>query len=55
MFKLVPDHDIRPGHDRRYALDCEKLKATGWEAKWSIDEGFAKTVKWYKNNKWWFM
>lgn len=55
MFVLVPDHNIRPGHDRRYALDCSKINATGWEAKWGIKEGFKKTVDWYVNNKWWFM
>jgi len=53
--KLVPDHNIRPGHDRRYALDCEKIKATGWQSKWDLDSGFAKTVKWYVDNQWWFM
>ena len=52
--KLVPDHNIRPGHDRRYALDCEKIKATGWQSKWDLDSGFAKTVKWYVDNQWWF-
>ena len=53
--KLVPDHNIRPGHDRRYALNCDKIHATGWKAKWSIADGFAKTVKWYIDNQWWFM
>lgn len=53
QFKLVPDFDIRPGHDRRYALDCEKIKKTGWESKWSIEDGFKKTVNWYLNNLWW--
>lgn len=53
--KLVPDRDIRPGHDRRYALDCEKIKATGWKAKWNIEQGFAKAVQWYIDNQWWFM
>lgn len=55
QYKLVPDHDIRPGHDRRYALNCDKIHATGWKAKWSIDKGFKKTVDWYCNNQWWFM
>ncbi len=54
-YKLVPDHDIRPGHDRRYALNCDKIHATGWKAKWSIEEGFKKTVEWYMKNQWWFM
>jgi len=55
MFKYIPDHNIRPGHDRRYALDCGKLMATGWKPKWDIDEGFKTTVDWYVNNQWWFM
>lgn len=55
LFKLIDDRNIRPGHDRRYALDCEKLKATGWKPKWSIEEGFKKTVDWYVRNKWWFV
>jgi len=55
QYKLVPDQDIKPGHDRRYALDCEKIKATGWEAKVSLDQGFKWTVNWYANNQWWFM
>jgi len=55
MFKFVPDFDIRPGHDRRYALNCDKIHATGWKAKWGIDEGFAKTVQWYIDNQWWVM
>jgi dTDP-glucose 4,6-dehydratase len=53
--ELIPDHNIRPGHDRRYALDCEKIKAIGWKAEWSIEEGFKKAVDWYIENKWWFM
>ena len=55
QIKLVPDFDIRPGHDRRYALDCSKINRTGWKAKWGIEEGFAKTVQWYIDNQWWFM
>jgi len=55
MIKLVPDWNIRPGHDRRYALDCTKLRATGWKPKWNIKDGFEKTIKWYMENKWWFM
>ena len=55
QIKYIPDHNIRPGHDRRYALDCEKIHATGWKAKWNIEDGFKKTVAWYVGNKWWFM
>jgi len=45
----------RPGHDRRYALDCSKLRrATGWTPRVSFDEGLRKTVEWYRRNEaWW--
>lgn len=52
--KYIDDFDIRPGHDRRYALDTTKLKNTGWEARFSLEEGLTDTVNWYKENQWWF-
>lgn len=39
----------RPGHDRRYASDYEKIKNLGWCAKISLDEGLEETVKWYSS------
>jgi dTDP-glucose 4,6-dehydratase len=51
---FIPDHDARPGHDRRYALNVEKLKATGWAPKWNIETGFKETIAWYLKNQWWF-
>ena len=54
QYEFIPDHDIRPGHDRRYALNCEKIHKTGWKAIWDIRSGFEKTVKWYLDNQWWF-
>lgn len=53
MIRLVPDHNIRPGHDRRYALNVEKLKATGWSPSTTLDEGLMETVSWYAHNEWW--
>lgn len=53
QIKFVPDHEIRPGHDRRYALVCEKIKSLGWEPKTSLDVGLAETVAWYSENRWW--
>ncbi|MFM9124502.1 MAG: dTDP-glucose 4,6-dehydratase, partial [Actinomycetota bacterium] len=32
----------RPGHDRRYALDCAKLRALGWERRTDFDTGLAR-------------
>jgi len=51
LIKYVKD---RPGHDRRYSLDCTKLKKLGWEPKFQFDEAMHLTVEWYQNNRWWW-
>ena len=44
----------RPGHDRRYAIDCTKLqRELGWKPKESFETGLAKTVAWYLKNRAW--
>lgn len=44
----------RPGHDRRYALDCGKIQAElGWKASVSLDEGLRQTIAWYRDNGEW--
>lgn len=44
----------RPAHDRRYALDCSKLKdELGWSPMWVFDEGLAETLRWYQANIAW--
>lgn len=44
----------RPGHDRRYAIDCSRLKAElGWRQEHSFDEGLRATVRWYLSNADW--
>ncbi len=44
----------RPGHDRRYAIDCTKLKTElGWTQSVSFDEGLRRTVRWYLDNPEW--
>jgi len=44
----------RPGHDRRYSLGSEKVRALGWEAAVGFEEGLAQTVGWYRDNAaWW--
>jgi len=55
LIAFVPDYNIRPGHDRRYALNVEKLRAIGWKPTVSLDEGLKQTVEWYKNNPDWFL
>lgn len=44
----------RPGHDRRYAIDCTKIKGElGWKQSVSFEEGLVKTVNWYIENADW--
>jgi len=44
----------RPGHDRRYAIDCSRIKKElGWSQSVSFDEGIDRTVEWYLRNMDW--
>ncbi len=44
----------RPGHDRRYSLSSQKVRALGWVPRVRFEEGLAETVAWYRNNpEWW--
>ena len=44
----------RPGHDRRYALDCTRIQALGWSPRMRFEEGLERTVAWYAENRaWW--
>jgi dTDP-glucose 4,6-dehydratase len=46
--------DDRPGHDRRYSLDTMKLESMSWYPQTSFEDGLAKTVAWYRENRaWW--
>jgi len=48
---FVPD---RPGHDRRYAIDCAKItRELGWKPAESFATGLRKTVEWYLANQEW--
>jgi dTDP-glucose 4,6-dehydratase len=44
----------RPGHDRRYSLGSEKIRALGWEPTVRFAEGLERTVAWYRDNAWWW-
>lgn len=45
----------RPGHDRRYAIDCRKAREElGYAPRHDFATGFARTVAWYlANEPWW--
>lgn len=49
--KFVKD---RPGHDRRYAINCNKIKnELGWKQSVNFAEGIEKTINWYMDNSDW--
>lgn len=51
LIQYVPD---RPGHDRRYALDCGKIeKELGWKARIPFEQGLPETVQWYLDHPEW--
>lgn len=45
----------RPGHDRRYAVDCSKIRLLGFKLEYEFDSALRKTINWYKNNKSWWL
>ncbi|GIV52125.1 MAG: dTDP-glucose 4,6-dehydratase [Candidatus Kapaibacterium sp.] len=44
----------RPGHDRRYAIDCSKAeRELAWRPHVTFEDGLAETIAWYQNNRAW--
>jgi len=51
LIKHVAD---RPSHDRRYALNWQKISHLGWEPQTKFEDVFRSTVNWYNQNRsWW--
>lgn len=51
LIRFVQD---RPGHDRRYSIDCSRLRALGWSPQVPFEEGLRQTVEWYRTHEsWW--
>ena len=51
LVDYVPD---RLGHDRRYSVDVAKVTALGWKRQRTLDEALEETVRWYRDNEWWW-
>jgi dTDP-glucose 4,6-dehydratase len=52
--QLITHVADRPGHDRRYAIDANKLRgAFGWTPRYSFDAALELTVGWYLENSEW--
>lgn len=51
---LVEHVTDRPGHDRRYAINCSKLSdELGWQPAVNFEQGLARTIDWYLENSDW--
>jgi dTDP-glucose 4,6-dehydratase len=51
---LIRHVQDRPGHDRRYAIDCAKMdRELDWRPQITFEEGLAETIAWYKSNYAW--
>lgn len=44
----------RPGHDRRYSLNVNKIRQLGWEPEYTLAEAITMTAHWYRDNEWWW-
>jgi dTDP-glucose 4,6-dehydratase len=51
---LIQHVEDRPGHDRRYCLNVDKLMALGWRPRHAHEEAIRATVRWYVANEWWW-
>ena len=51
LIRYVED---RPGHDRRYAIDCSKIeRELGWRPQIAFADGLGETIRWYLDNQSW--
>jgi dTDP-glucose 4,6-dehydratase len=53
-YSLIRHVTDRPGHDRRYSLNVDKIRALGWESSHTFEQAMERTVDWYVKNEWWW-
>lgn len=51
QIEYVPD---RMGHDRRYSIDCAKVRSLGWAPRQDFESALIETIGWYQNNETWW-
>ena len=51
LIRFVQD---RPGHDRRYSIDCARARSIGWASEVPFEQGLKATVEWYKTHEGWW-
>lgn len=51
---LIRHVNDRPGHDRRYAIDCSKIeRELGWQPRVKFEDGLKNTIQWYAEHMEW--
>ena len=51
---MIQPVEDRLGHDRRYSIDCSKVRELGWAPQRDLDEALAQTVAWYSDHRGWW-
>jgi dTDP-glucose 4,6-dehydratase len=51
---MIEPVEDRLGHDRRYSIDCAKVRSLGWAPRRDLDEALEETVAWYRDNRTWW-
>ena len=51
---LIQHITDRPGHDRRYSLNVDKIRGLGWRSRYTFAQALEATVRWYVENEWWW-
>jgi dTDP-glucose 4,6-dehydratase len=51
---LIQHVEDRPGHDRRYSIAIDKIRSLGWEPQHDCEAAIRRTVRWYRDNEWWW-
>lgn len=53
LVKNIPD-PRRGAHDQRYSMSTRKVEALGWKPKRDFEQEVRATVRWYRENEWWW-
>jgi dTDP-glucose 4,6-dehydratase len=51
---LITNVEDRVGHDRRYSIDCSKIRSLGWKPQIKHEDGIRSTIRWYVDNQQWW-
>ena len=51
---LIQHITDRPGHDRRYSLNVDKIRGLGWRSRYTFAQALEATVRWYVESEWWW-